>query len=128
MVYDSARKRTVMFGGWGGGCGCCAYTWEYYVPTLASYSAFGKGCGSSAIPTTLSATTLPKINTTFNLRVSNLAPFTVGILLFGISDTTWNGTPLPLDLSFLGMKGCNLLVSWEMQDGPFAAPVRRLLS
>jgi hypothetical protein len=90
--------------------------------TSASYSIFGAGCASTTLPPALSATTLPKINTKFTLRVSNLAPFTVGILLFGLSDTTWNSVPLPLDLSFLGMNGCNLLVSWDVQDGPFSAP------
>jgi len=52
--------------------------------------------------------------------VSNLGPLAPGILLFGVSDTTWNGIALPLDLTFLGMKGCNLLVSWDLELGFFA--------
>jgi hypothetical protein len=83
--------------------------------TPGSYSTFGSGCAATTTPAALSATTLPKINTTFHLRVSNLRPLSPGILLFGFSDTTWNGIPLPLDLAFLGMNGCNLLVSWDLQ-------------
>ena len=97
-------------------------TWEYRSPIPGSYSTFGSGCASTALPTALSATTLPKINTTFTLRVSNLQPFYPGLLLFGFSNSTWNGVPLPLDLSFLGMKGCNLLVSWDLQVAFYAGP------
>jgi hypothetical protein len=108
---------------WGGGSGSTGYL-EGLVerggpPMLAAYTSFGTGCASTSLPTELTATTLPKIDTTFNLRVSNLGPFAPGILLFGFSDTTWGGVPLPLDLTFLGMSGCNLLVSWDLQVGFF---------
>lgn len=37
--------------------------------------------------------------------------------MFGFSDKIWNGIPLPLDLTFLGMNGCRLLASWDMEIG-----------
>jgi hypothetical protein len=115
MVYDSHRQRMVLFGGYPS----AAQTWEYREARLAKYTSFGAGCASTTTPTALSATTPPKINTTFTLRVSNLGPFSPGILLFGFSNSTWGGVPLPLDLNFLGMSGCNLLVSWDLQVGFF---------
>ncbi len=34
-------------------------------------------------------------------------------MIFGASNTTWNGNKLPLDLGFLGAPGCNLNVSFD---------------
>jgi hypothetical protein len=92
-----------------------AYVFLTRKRTSASYSTFGSGCAAASTPTALSTTTLPKLGSTFNLRLSNLGPLAPGILLFGVSDTTWSGIPLPLDLTFLGMKGCKLLVSWDLE-------------
>jgi len=123
MAYDSARGRTVMFGGiFHQSPTKFADTWEYIGPSLSTFTSFGKGCAATTTPTALSATTLPRIGTTFTLSVSNLQPFYPGLLLFGFSNSTWNGVPLPLDLSFLGMNGCNLLVSWDLQVAFYAGP------
>lgn len=44
---------------------------------------------------------------------SNLASGPVAWLLLGMSNTTWNGTPLPLPLDGLGLTGCALQTSVE---------------
>ena len=107
-------KRVVMFGGDSGGT-ALDDTWSLSMRLFARFTNFGQGCASSATPTALSATTPPKLGSTFGLRLSNLGSLTPGILLFGFSDKSWGGISLPLDLAFLGMNGCNLLVSWNVE-------------
>ncbi|MGH7150644.1 MAG: FG-GAP repeat domain-containing protein, partial [Planctomycetota bacterium] len=73
---------------------------------------FGMGCsGSSGTPPRIGATGAPAIGATFSLHVSSASGGTVAALLIGASNTTWYGIPLPLDLSFLGLPACSLLVS-----------------
>jgi hypothetical protein len=75
-------------------------------------SSFGSGCSppSGSIPR-IGATRSPSIGTTFAINLSEVLPAQTGVLLLGFSDASWYRIPLPLDLSFAGMPGCNLLVS-----------------
>ena len=80
-----------------------------------SWSAgFGNGCSSGGLSPTLGvvAGSSPTIGTTFDLRVSGLSTAvlaTVGAI--GFDATSWNGIPLPADLSSAGMPGCTLLLA-----------------
>jgi hypothetical protein len=59
---------------------------------------------------------LPWVGSSFTVRATNV-PAPIGVLMYtGFSDTSWGGNALPLDLSFLGMTGCSLLVA---ADVPF---------
>ncbi|MBL8754314.1 MAG: hypothetical protein JNK15_13515 [Planctomycetes bacterium] len=85
--------------------------WQAESPT-ATFDAFGVGCtGSSGVPVLAAATgSRPALGTTFVTEVSNL-PYGIAVLQIGFSNTlTSTNVPLPLDLTILGMPGCNLLV------------------
>ena len=45
------------------------------------------------------------------LHLSGAPPGTPALALLGLSSTTYNGVPLPLDLKSLGLSGCSLLTS-----------------
>jgi hypothetical protein len=85
-----------------------------------SYKSFGVGCAGTATPPSLKAPNPPTLGTSFTLEIGNLKPLTAGIIVLGNTDKTWNGVPLPLDLKFLGMPGCNLLVNWLVEINIFA--------
>lgn len=81
--------------------------------TKASFTVFGRGCGSSASTPTLSSSVTPRSGCTFSVRLSNLTPGTVGVLALGNSSTTWSGVALPMNLKGMGMPGCLLYVSYD---------------
>ncbi|MEZ5964820.1 MAG: hypothetical protein R3F56_13325 [Planctomycetota bacterium] len=57
-----------------------------------------------------------------NLRVGQPAAF----LLVGLSNSMWNGVPLPFDLTLIGMSGCPLQVSADLfLDAPIAGTTAR---
>ncbi|MBK8975457.1 MAG: hypothetical protein IPM29_05995 [Planctomycetes bacterium] len=56
----------------------------------------------------------------YSLR--NARPSALGVMHFGLDATSWNGIPLPLDLSFIGMPGCYLSHEILVSVGVFADP------
>jgi hypothetical protein len=50
---------------------------------------------------------------TLSLQLGNLGPPPAGLCLgmLGVSKTSWNGVPLPLDLGVIGAPSCPLLIS-----------------
>ena len=112
-AYDAARERTVQVAGGT----TSAKVWEYGDTTFA-YATFGAGCaGTNGTPTlALAAGSDPILGQTMNFDVRNLpgSPWPLSGIL-GVSNTQLqNGAPLPIDLSFLGMTSCQLLVSTEV--------------
>jgi len=87
----------------------------------AWYKNYGRGCGSGLTPPQTTLLAAPRLGDVCTLRVTPLVQGTAGVLLLGFSDKLWGGVTLPLDLSFLGMNGCELLASWDLQVG-FVAP------
>ncbi|HKB15539.1 MAG TPA: hypothetical protein VKF62_05705, partial [Planctomycetota bacterium] len=76
-------------------------------------SSFGAGCNSGILcftPPNLTAESCPQIGTTITLRLSNGFVTTPALLALGISNTSWMGIPLPLNLG----QGCSLLVSLDV--------------
>ncbi len=53
-------------------------------------------------------------NTNFALRMQNGNPSSLARLVVGFSNTAWNTNKLPLDLDFLGAKGCVLFASIDL--------------
>ena len=58
--------------------------------------------------------TQPRIGRQFQLEISNLLPNKFGFLVIGESDKTWRSQTLPLNLGFMGMGNCQMLVSWDI--------------
>ncbi len=114
--YDSARRRLVVFGGWDGITnGIYDDTWEYGPVWQGRYDAYSPACrgGASLDPLLRRESVDPYIGDSFGVRFERILPNTFGFLVIGVSNTSWNGIPLPLDLGWFGMPGCKLASSYE---------------
>jgi len=85
-------------------------------PITATFTPFGTGCASTAGVPVLAAqgSSLPKVGTTFSTTVSPLGLTSLPFGLLGVSNTAWSGLPLPLDLTLIGMQGCDIYVSVDV--------------
>lgn len=87
--------------------------------TSAAFTTFGIGCaGSNGARPALSATGLPRLGTTYTVRLAGALPRTNAVLVVGDSDKKWLDLPLPARLDAIGARGCTLYVS---VDDDFAA-------
>lgn len=92
------------------GCSLLALSGEATAQTLN----FGTPCAGAAGPTPqITVPTIPHSGQDFVIRVVGPAN-TAGLLFIGLSDTTSAFGALPLDLGFLGLTGCSLLVSTNL--------------
>lgn len=83
---------------------------------------FGSACSAAAGPATLRASGAFRAGQTLTLTSANHAANTLGVLVLGISNTSWLGTPLPLLLDpLLGTSGCSLHVSGDVTTAGVAA-------
>ena len=76
---------------------------------VASFAVYGTGCmGSGGLPIlTAQGSSLPRSASTFDTQVINLpAGGGFAFMVLGFDNTSWNGLPLPLDLTSFGMPGC----------------------
>jgi hypothetical protein len=87
------------------------------VGSLAHVRTYGAGCaGALGVPQfATSATALPVLGQVLVANVDNL-PLGLAVVGLGVSDTSSGGLPLPLDLTPLGMPGCNLLADPLVTD------------
>jgi hypothetical protein len=109
-----------MFGGSGGSN--VNDTWEYDggPPVIATGTIYGSGCGTPALDFT--PTSNPILGTTAGALISN-APNQFAGVVMGWSDSHLAGVPLlPVDLAFIGMPGCSMLVSNDV----FGLPTTQL--
>ena len=103
MVFDDARNQLVMFSG---AHGIGADTWVSESGLLASKTQYGSSCAVTSILTS----GRPIVGTTVNVQlVLPSSPF--AFLALGWNSSTFMGQPLPIDLTPLGMTGCELLTS-----------------
>lgn len=94
---------------------------EYFTHVDGSFTQFCAGCpGTGNVVPVHTGSGTPEINNTLNWNISNAVANSGGSLYLGISRTTWNGIPLPLNLGFLGVgPTCQLCVSVDVSL-PFA--------
>ena len=135
MVYDSARGQMVMYGGsylvpWSGGGPptgptetLLSDTWELggVPPVLSGVVTYGTGCGSPSLGLTPVASQPPVIGATASCLIGPVPPPQIAAVSLGFSNSVYNGIPLPIDLSVLGMTGCWQLQSNEALVVPVAA-------
>jgi hypothetical protein len=77
---------------------------------------FGQGCpGASGTPQ-LAFSGAPDLGGSVTATVTNTdaAVDSIGVLSLGVSNTSWNGTPLPIDLGLVGLPGCSLHIAPEL--------------
>jgi len=119
MAYDPERDVHVLFGG---GAFLSFFpvarfgdTWELDLGPLAGFTPYGAGCaGSRGVPQMAAlGGSLPRVGETFSTRASNLPWTGPALMLLGVSDTSYAGTPLPANLAMLNAPGCFLRTSIE---------------
>jgi hypothetical protein len=80
-------------------------------------SRFGSGCpgtgGVVPIVSEMGGWPLPG-NGDFAIALSKALPGTPTLRIVGVSDQSWLGAPLPLNLAPIGLPGCSLLVSVDV--------------
>jgi hypothetical protein len=113
LAYDTSRERVVLFSGLRLFQPIFSDTWEYYSLAPADYRPFGTGCSGSAGSPVLGNRTLslPWLDDTLMVDVENVASGAPVFLAAGLSNASWQGTPLPFSLTPYGMPGCSALVS-----------------
>jgi PKD repeat protein len=114
--------------------GPCAFTPRLWNGTIAyeqcslsnnaSAGSYANGCANSAgVVPSVSVTTMPQLGGNIGLDVdSGLATPAAVLMVIGLSNTIYNGLPLPLDLAILGAPGCELATSVDATDLLIAAP------
>ena len=119
MTFDLARRVFVLFGGdWSSG-GNSDETWELSeVVQPASYQTFGVGCsGMSPHQPTLGPDPvlgqIPVLGGSFTVRIADTPSGQPLLGCLGASNMMYAGVALPLELSSVGMVGCNLYVSLD---------------
>lgn len=119
--YDPVRKRTALFGGFGTS-GFSSATYEFSGATNGFFSTFGAGCQTALGEPTLTSNT-PTTGSAWTVTYGNLPEDNELVMaIYGFSNTTWSGVPLPLDLGAIGLAGCNLLVSADAQVVQLTVP------
>ncbi|MBL8748174.1 MAG: hypothetical protein JNK78_03375 [Planctomycetes bacterium] len=115
MVFDSARRRMVTFGGVWSPSGVGIFlddTWERGT-ALATTGIYGASCGSPPV------TFGPHVGSRPMIGQAQLSD--VGNAPFGFAAVVWGVTQQALSLDFLGITGCTLLNGAEMEIGSFCA-------
>lgn len=88
--------------------------------------AFGLGCTGSHGRCVLNGISRPQIGQSMSMQTTGLPPGVPVACGVGLSDSTWGGLALPLDLGLAGAPGCSLycsldLTSLALTDGSGAA-------
>jgi len=102
--------------------------WNVYTTAwqdlAGSFDPFGHGCSGVLGEPVLAAApgSLPTVGQPFTVQLANV-PIPVALFAAGLSNTTSGGVPLPVDLGFLGMPGCPLLVDPMFLDLEVSASV-----
>lgn len=86
---------------------------EFQFPLPGAFTAFGTGCqGSAGVPNLFSSAT-PYVGETLPIVMANIPASAPALLALGLSNSSWGGIPLPLDLGVFGATGCNAYVSGD---------------
>lgn len=109
-AYDPVNDRVVIAGGQFGG-NARFDTWSYSLTQPATAISYGMGCAVTQ-GLQLEIVRMPYAGLPFEQRLSTPSPgAAIGLIVFGSSNTSYVGLPLPLDLSAIGALACSLLTS-----------------
>jgi hypothetical protein len=87
---------------------------SYQFPLAGSFTAYGNGCRGSAGTPYLFSPMSPSMGTDLPIVIANLPAAAPCLVLVGASSSSWQGIPLPFDLSPAGAPGCSLLASGQL--------------
>ena len=85
-------------------------TWDNYVSGQLT-TLPGAGCAGSSGTPAHSATGTPEVGETVNYTLTNAPTNALCLAMFGFDTVTWNGLPLPVNLSIVGAPGCLLRIN-----------------
>lgn len=74
----------------------------------ASVNAYGVNCGQPGMSIQSDTGSLPRVGQAFVSRISRVPATSAAAMSLGLSNTTLNGSPLPLSLNSYGLPGCFL--------------------
>lgn len=111
-AYAADRYEVVVFGGLDGPQWRGTQVFRVVTGTTAANAPHRPGCaGPGGVPTVVgSGGSRPVLGETWTLQASGMPfqpPYPIFMML-GHQDQTWNGAPLPVDLTVLGFTGCSL--------------------
>jgi len=112
-AYDLVNNRMITFGGYTNTV--LSDIWTYQAVQTGDFTVYGPDCPPAGGSVTFSGTS-PTIGQPFDLSYGNLGTATGVLTAFGESDTSWNGTPLPIDLGPVGLPGCDLRTSAQVTE------------
>jgi len=125
MTYDEANGRSVMFGGADNFNLFPGDTWQLVRQNVATHRTYGNGCpGTVGQPQLiLDGNQLPRLGSAWGLRLLNLptGAGTLAMFSFGLSNTNSVLGALPFPLAPLGMPGCTMLASPDVNLFAFAS-------
>ena len=80
----------------------------------ATVNAYGVNCGQPGMSLLSDTASLPRVGQAFTSRISRVPTTSAAVMSIGLSNTTINGSPLPMSLGSYGLPGCFLY-----HDGAF---------
>lgn len=99
----------------------CLVALSLAAPLCAQVTPFGSGCDlRTGFPPSLFVSPAPAFGVDVRAAMLTAPPSTPAVLIVGASNSAWGTTPLPFDLTPLGMPGCALLVAPDVAV-PFGA-------
>jgi len=120
---DDRWPHALLFGGATGQPGFVNDTWQLWSsqPPTATFATYGTGCAGTAGTPRLQVAlgSRPIIGSDFPIEIDQLPilSFAVPFGVLGFDRTAWAGLPLPTDLGFVGMPGCQAWIDAQFNVG-----------
>ena len=115
FTYDSTQNLVVEYRVTANSNGNAAFAYALDAGTaITPTTTFGSGCQTSGGTTPALTAGAATVGANWNLSLANGPASSAGILILGGSNTTFNGTPLPILLDPLGAPNCRLSVSMDI--------------
>lgn len=93
------------------------------VAPKAGVRAFGVRCGVPGLSLSGNVGGLPKVGGNFASTIRNVPTGSAALMMIGLSDQIFEGSPLPLALDYLGLPGCKLYQDAAFSNGSPCLPI-----
>ena len=87
---------------------------SFQFPLAGAFTSYGTACRGSGGTPYLFSPNVPYLGQDLPIIIANVGAASVPLLFVGASNASWNGIPLPLDLTAAGAPGCSLLASGQI--------------
>lgn len=115
FTYDNTQNLVVEYRVTANSNGNAAFSYALDAgAAVTPTGTFGAACQTSGNTTPALTAGAATVGANWNHSLTNGPASSSGILLIGVSNTTFNGVPLPFPLASLGATGCSLSVSADL--------------